>query len=42
MSFSAFRCVWASDPAPRMIKDERTNIDPSRSVYNRDTSDTLG
>jgi len=36
--------VEGEDPRvdARMLKDERTKVDPSRSIYNRDTSDKLG
>ncbi|KAF9783849.1 CHY zinc finger-domain-containing protein [Thelephora terrestris] len=36
--------VEGEDPRvdARMLKDERTKIDPSRSIYDQDTSDRLG
>ena len=42
MSSSTFRHVRAVDFVLRMLKDERTKIDQSRSIYNQDTSDRLG
>ena len=41
MSYSAFPCSQVVDFVSRMLKDERTKIDPTRSIYNQDTSDRL-
>jgi len=41
MSSCAFRHVQVVNFVPRMLKDERTKIDPSRSIHHQDTSDRL-
>jgi len=42
MNSLPFRHVRVVDLVSRMLKDERTKVDPSRSIYNQDTSDRLG
>jgi len=42
MNSFAFLHGRVVDFVPRMLKDERTKIDQSRSIYNQDTSDKLG
>ena len=39
--YSALQRVWVAELVSRMLKDERMKIDPSRSIYNQDTSDKL-